>query len=76
MALAQQHGVKAEQLVLAPMGSISKAIVQNADLHSCDSIVMATHLLQGIPRIVEGSLTEAVVYASDVPLVIVRASAI
>jgi hypothetical protein len=33
-------------------------------------------LLQGIPRIVEGSLTEAVVYASDVPLVIVRASAI
>jgi nucleotide-binding universal stress UspA family protein len=75
MAFAQQHGVKAEQLVLAPMGTVSKTIAENADLHACDSIVMATHLRQGIPRIVEGSITEAVVYASDVPVVIVRASA-
>jgi nucleotide-binding universal stress UspA family protein len=76
MAQAQLHGVKAEQLVLAPMGTISKTIVQNADLHSCDSIIMATHLRQGIPRIVEGSVTEAVVYASDVPVVMVRAPSI
>jgi nucleotide-binding universal stress UspA family protein len=74
MALAARHGVKAEQLVLAPLGSVSDAIVQNAEIHSCDSIIMATHLRQGIPRIVEGSVTEAVVYASDVPVVMVRSA--
>ena len=75
MTLAQSHAVTAEKLVLAPMGTVSRSIVQNADLHSCDSIIMATHLRQGIPRIVEGSVAEAVVYASDVPVVIVRSPA-
>jgi len=73
MANAELHGVKAEQLVLAPMGAVSEAIVRNADLHACDSIIMATHVRQGLPRIIEGSVTEAVVYASDVPVVMVRA---
>jgi nucleotide-binding universal stress UspA family protein len=76
MALAEQHGVNAKQLVLAPMGTVSKAIAQNADVHACDAIIMATHLRHGIPRIVEGSVTEAVVYASDVPVVIVRPTTI
>ncbi len=73
-ALAQQHGVTAEELVLPAMGTISQTIVRNADLHACDSIVMATHLRQGLPRIIEGSVTEAVVYASDVPVVMVRSA--
>lgn len=74
IAVAREHGVKAEELVLAPMGSVSQTIVRNADVLACDSIVMATHMRQGIPRIVEGSVTEAVVYASDVPVVMVRAA--
>ena len=71
-ALAELHGVTAEQLVLEPMGAVSKAIIRNADVHACDAIVMATHLRGGLPRIVEGSVTEAVVYTSDVPVITVR----
>jgi nucleotide-binding universal stress UspA family protein len=48
------------------------AIVRNADVHACDSVVMASHARQGLPRLIEGSVTEAVMYASDVPVVIVR----
>jgi nucleotide-binding universal stress UspA family protein len=70
---AAAGGVAAEELVLARNGAISDAIVRNADVHACDSIVMATHMREGIPRLIEGSVTAAVVYSSDVPVVIVRA---
>jgi nucleotide-binding universal stress UspA family protein len=33
---------------------------------------MATHVRRGLPRLIEGSITEAVVATSDVPVVIVR----
>jgi nucleotide-binding universal stress UspA family protein len=69
---AAAGGVPAEELMLPHDGGISKSIVRNADVHACDSIVMATHVRQGLPRLVEGSVTAAVVYSSDVPVVIVR----
>jgi len=65
--------VAAEELLLPKGEGISNAIVRNADVHACDSIVMASHVRQGLPRLVEGSVTEAVIYSSDVPVVIVRA---
>jgi nucleotide-binding universal stress UspA family protein len=34
---------------------------------------MATAMHEGLPRLVKGSITEAVIYSSDVPVVIVRA---
>jgi nucleotide-binding universal stress UspA family protein len=55
-----------------PAGGVTKAIVRNADLQGCDLIVMATHVRRGLPRLIEGSITEAVVATSDVPVVIVR----
>jgi len=69
---AAAAGIAAEELLLGRGDGISQAIVRNADVHACDSIVMATHMRQGLPRFVEGSVTEAVVYSSDVPVVIVR----
>jgi len=65
-------GVTSEELLLPGGAGISSAIVRNADVHACDSIVMATDVRQGIPRLIEGSVTEAVVYSSAVPVVIVR----
>lgn len=70
---AAAGGVPAQEILLPQDGGISQAIVRNADVHACDSIVMATHMREGLPRLVEGSVTQAVVYSSDVPVVIVRA---
>jgi nucleotide-binding universal stress UspA family protein len=70
---AAAAGVPSTELLLPRTTAISDAIVHNADVHDCDSIVMATHMREGIPRLVEGSVTAAVVYSSDVPVVIVRA---
>lgn len=70
---AAAAGVGADELMLPKDGGISQAIVHNADVHACDSIVMASHVREGIPRLTEGSVTAAVVYSSDVPVVIVRA---
>jgi nucleotide-binding universal stress UspA family protein len=70
---AEAAAVPFEELMLPHGGDICNAIVRNAGVRDCDSIVMATHMRQGLPRLVEGSVTEAVVYSSDVPVVIVRA---
>jgi nucleotide-binding universal stress UspA family protein len=72
-AEAAAAGVAADELLLPKGGGISDAIVRNADVHACDSIVMASHVREGLPRLIEGSVTEAVIYSSDVPVVIVRA---
>jgi nucleotide-binding universal stress UspA family protein len=70
---AEAGGVASDELLLPRGDDITAAIVRNADVHACDSIVMATHLREGLPRLIEGSVTEAVLYASEVPVVIVRA---
>lgn len=70
---ADAAGVASDELLLPRGDDITNAIVRNADVHECDSIVMATHLRQGLPRLIEGSVTQAVLYASEVPVVIVRA---
>jgi nucleotide-binding universal stress UspA family protein len=72
LRIAAAHGIPAEELVVPPAGGVTKAIVRNADLQGCDLIVMATHVRRGLPRLIEGSITEAVVATSDVPVVIVR----
>jgi nucleotide-binding universal stress UspA family protein len=69
---AAQAGIPTEELFFPKGDVIANAIVRNAAVLACDSIVMATHVRQGIPRLDDGSLTGAVVYSSDVPVVIVR----
>jgi nucleotide-binding universal stress UspA family protein len=69
---AAEAGIAADHVLLPRDDSVSTAIAQNAGVLTCDAIVMATHLRQGFPRFVEGSVTEAVAYCSDVPVVIVR----
>jgi len=72
LAAATASGVPAETLVVGEGGGISTAIVCNADIHGCDVIVMATHAREGLPRFVEGSVTQAVIEQSDVPVIVVR----
>ncbi len=71
---AAANNIHAERLVFSAGGNISESIVRNADIHACDVIVMASHVREGLPRLIEGSVTEAVIYASDVPVIIVRSA--
>jgi len=41
--------------------------------YGCESIVMATNAREGYTGLVQGSVTEAVIYSSNVPVVVVRA---
>ena len=69
---ASAAGVPSASLAIVPSGTISNSIAHNAAIHDCDSIVMATHARQGLPRLIEGSVAAAVVAQSDIPVVVVR----
>ena len=71
-AYAAQRGIAGEGFLLDPQRSISQTIAHNATVHGCDAIVMATHARAGYQRLVEGSVTEAVIYSSNVPVMMVR----
>ncbi len=72
-ALAAQRGIAGESFLLDRQRNVSQTIAHNAVVHGCDAIVMATHARAGFQRLVEGSVTEAVIYSSNVPVMMVRA---
>ena len=53
--------------------SIHRAILDYADEHDADLIVMGTHGRRGLDRYLLGSVTEKVVRLSDVPVLTVKA---
>lgn len=54
-------------------GVVVDSILDYADFHNIDLIVMATHGRSGIGRWVFGSVAERVLHAAKVPVVLVRA---
>ena len=72
-AYAGERGVAGESFLLESRQNVSQTITRNAVVHGCDAIVMATHARAGFQRLVEGSVTEAVIYSSNVPVMMVRA---
>ena len=69
---AEARDIPNEELVLENRNGIPDTIAHIAEITDCDSIVMATNLRTGIPRLIEGSVSAAVTYASDVPVILVR----
>ena len=65
------QGVEAECAV--EMGHAAETIVDYANHHTIDLIVMATHGRTGLKRLVYGSVAEAVLHRADVPILLVRA---
>lgn len=53
-------------------GTVHRNIIDYADEHGIDLIVMGTHGRQGLDRYLLGSVTEKVVRASDVPVMTIR----
>ncbi len=54
-------------------GDVTESIIDYADKHGVDLIVMATHGRTGIGRFMMGSVAERVVRHSNVPVLLVRA---
>ncbi|WP_340097675.1 universal stress protein [Salinibaculum salinum] len=67
---AGEHGVAVEHAV--EVGKPSQIIVDFAEEHDIDHIVMGSHGRQGVSRILLGSVAETVMRRSLVPVTVVR----
>jgi len=70
-ALAREGGVETVERVVE-VGRPTKAIVEYADEHDIDQIVMGSHGRSGMSRILLGSVAEIVVRRATVPVTVVR----
>jgi nucleotide-binding universal stress UspA family protein len=72
---AHKAGVVADSKVLEAIGGrVSKFVVSEAESWPADLIVMGTHGLRGVERLVMGSDAETVARTSPVPVMLVRKS--
>ncbi|KAB1188666.1 MULTISPECIES: universal stress protein [Haloferax] len=72
VARAEARGIPATGDIV--QGTPYEAIIDYANDHGIDVIVMATHGRRGIERILLGSVTERVVRTSSVPVLTVHAT--
>lgn len=68
--LADEHDVPIE--TKSVIGGVSRSIVEYADNHDVDHIVIGSHGRTGASRILLGSVAEAVSRRSPVPVTIIR----
>ena len=75
LALAAQHGVKADGVMCESATSpIAEVILNEAQKWPADIIVMGTHGRRGFDRVVLGSDAEAMLRTSPVPVLTVRST--
>ncbi|MEM4782697.1 MAG: universal stress protein [Halalkalicoccus sp.] len=67
---AEQRGVAVSTEILT--GKPSRAIVEYAEDHDVDHVVIGSHGRSGVSRVLLGSVAEAVVRRSPVPVTVVR----
>ena len=73
-SIAEKSGVETSSTVIETLGGRpAKIIVKQAKEWSADLIVMGTHGLRGLNRMVMGSDAENVLRASTVPVLLVKA---
>jgi nucleotide-binding universal stress UspA family protein len=66
----EMSGVRTHSIV--KQGPPAKQIVGTAKKAEADAIVMATHSRRGLNRLMFGSVAEAVLHESDIPILLVR----
>ncbi len=72
-AAAREAGVTADSKTIEAIGAkVSKLVISQTKEWPADLIVMGTHGLRGVERIVMGSDAETVVRTSPVPVLLVR----
>jgi nucleotide-binding universal stress UspA family protein len=68
-AKVAEQGLRAEGAV--PYGAASEGILTEIDLRSADLVVMSTHGRSGLSRLIGGSVAQAVLARSTVPVMLV-----
>jgi len=68
----RQRGLTVSEVVAS--GNPADAILDYAESRAVDIITMSTHGLSGIKRWVFGSVTDKVLHAGDMPVLVVRAA--
>lgn len=68
--LAEQHDVELDTVTVA--GKPAREILEYAEEHGTDQIVMGSHGREGLSRAILGSVAEAVIRRAAVPVTIVR----
>ena len=71
---AARHLTEVEYETAITHGNAAGSIVEYANAHGCDLIVLATHGLTGIAHALMGSVAESVVRTADVPVLTVRST--
>lgn len=69
--VAHDRGVESSAAVLGG-ADISKVILDHAYADGSDAIIMASHGREGFNRLINGSVAEAVVRSSRIPVVVIR----
>ena len=68
---ATRGGVTSETLVAYGERNVATTIAQSAHAQECDVIIMTSHRREGLPRLIEGSVAEAVIRSSSMPVVVI-----
>jgi nucleotide-binding universal stress UspA family protein len=69
---AMHAGVQSEWIIVPHNRRTSACILHQVRVEECDAIVMASHGRAGLSRLMQGSVAEAVIRSSDVPVVVLR----
>ncbi len=67
---AEKNGVKCDTVILR--GGVAPQIVKYAQKENCDLIILGDTGRTGLARIAMGSVAEAVVRASDIPVMVIK----
>ncbi len=71
-AVEEAETVDVDLTTAIEVGQPARTIIEYADDHNIDHIVMGSHGRSGVSRILLGSVAETVMRRSDVPVTIVR----
>jgi len=69
-AEADDHGIETERAI--EVGKPTQTIVEYAEDHDIDHVVMGSHGRKGVTRILLGNVAEKIVRRSPVPVTVVR----
>jgi nucleotide-binding universal stress UspA family protein len=71
-AMADAKGVKNTRAIVVQSELVSEAIIDTANLHHCELIVMSSHGRRGVQRLLMGSETLQVLTHSRIPVLVLR----
>ncbi len=69
---AKAAGVVADSFTFKQTQRVPDEIIRNSVTNECDSIVMASHARDGFLRLTQGSVSEAVIRSSLLPVIVLR----